>query len=156
MTADTNDELTIIRVFDAPRDQVWRACHETEALKQWWGMPEGAVMPFCEVHFRVGGALHFGTQRAGRPLIWFKCIYREIVAGERLVLEQHLSDKQGNERDSLEWPASTITLRLEDMDGKTRLTVTHAGMASPRATIDDYRQGWSETLDRLSDCLAHR
>jgi len=29
-------------------------------------------------------------------------------------------------------------------------------MASPRATVDNYRQGWSETLDRLADTLAHR
>ena len=156
MSPDASDELTIVRVLNAPREQVWRACREPEALKHWWGMPEGAVMPVCEVDFRVGGTLHFATRRGERPLMWFKCIYLEIVEGERLVLEQHRSDEQGSELDSVEWPASTITLRLEDADGKTRLTVVHAGMVSPRATIDDYRQGWSETLDRLADCLAHR
>jgi uncharacterized protein YndB with AHSA1/START domain len=156
VSADTNNELTIVRVLNAPREQVWRACREADALRQWWGMPEGAVMPFCEVDFRVGGTLHFATRRGERPLMWFKCLYREIVEGERLVLEQHLSDEHGSERDSLEWPGSTITLRLEDMEGKTKLTVVHAGMASRRATIEDYRQGWSETLDRLADCLDHR
>ncbi len=156
MSTDAGNELTIVRVLNATPEQVWRACREPEALRQWWGMPEGAVMPFCEVDFRVGGTLQFGTRRGERPLMWFKCIYLEIVEGERLVLEQHYSDEHGSERDSVEWPASTITLRLEDMGGKTRLTVVHSGMASPRATIDDYRQGWSETLDRLADCLARR
>jgi uncharacterized protein YndB with AHSA1/START domain len=153
MTADPNNELTIIRVLDAPRETVWRAMREVEALRQWWGMPNGAVMPFCEVDFRVGGTLHFGTERGGRPRIWFICRYREIVEGERLVMEQHRSDESGRELDSPEWPASTIALRLEDVDSKTRLTVVHSGMASGRATVDDYRQGWSETLDRLAGVL---
>ena len=156
MSTDASNELTIVRVLNAAPEQVWRACRDPEALKHWWGMPEGAVMPYCEVDFRVGGTLHFGTRRGERPMIWFICHYREIVEGERLVLEQHRSDEHGNERDSLEWPPFTVTLRLEDLGGKTKLTVVHAGMDSPRATIDDYRQGWSETLDRLADRLAHR
>ena len=155
MSADPNDALTIVRVFDAPRSKVWRACREIEALKHWWGMPEGAVMPFCTVDFRVGGVLHVGTRRGDRPLIWFKCIYREIVEGEKLVIEQHLSDSQGNEHDSLEWPVSMITLRLEDEGEKTRLTVLHTGIVSPRATVDNYRQGWTESLDRLEGSLTH-
>jgi hypothetical protein len=80
-------------------------------------------------------------------------IFREIVEGEKLVLEQHLSDEDANEHDSVEWPASMITLCLEDEGEKTRLTVLHTGMASPRATLDDYRQGWSESLDRLEGSL---
>lgn len=156
MSTDPNNELTIVRVLNAPPEQVWRACREPEALRHWWGMPEGAVMPVCEVDFRVGGTLHYGTRRGERPMMWFVCRYLEIVEGERIVLTQHFSDENGAELDSVEWPASTITLRLENLDGKTRLTVVHAGMASPRATVDNYRQGWSETLDRLADTLAHR
>lgn len=155
MTTDSENQLTIVRVFDAPREAVWNACRETEALREWWGMPNGVVMPFCQVDFRVGGSLHFGTQRPGNPMIWFKCDYLEIVEGEKLVMVQHRSDQEGTARDSAEWPASTITLRLEDLDGKTKLTVVHSGMASGRATVDDYRQGWSETLDRLTAILPH-
>ncbi len=154
MKTDPKNELTIVRVLDAPRDKVWRACREVEALRQWWGQPEDATMPFCTVDFRVGGALHFGVERPGHAQIWFKCFYRDIVEGELLVLEQHLSDAAGRELDSAEWPASTITLRLEDRGGKTKLTVVHAGIGFGRATIENYNQGWSETLDRLAACLA--
>lgn len=154
MNADPKNELTIVRILVAPREKVWRACSETDALRQWWGLPSGASMPFCEVDFRVGGALHFMAEQSGGAAIWIKCIYREIVEGRRLVMEQHLSDESGSERDSPEWPASTITLCLEELNGKTKLTVVHAGMASRERPIEQFKEGWSQSLDRLGDSLA--
>lgn len=154
MTADPDNELTIVRVLDAPRAAVWRALREVEALEAWWGMPDGASMPFCEVDFRVGGTLRFAVERPGHPKVWFTCLYLEIVEEKTLVMEQHRSDETGRVLDPPEWPASTISLGLEDLDGKTRLTVVHAGMVSSRATVDDYRQGWSESLGRLVGHLA--
>jgi uncharacterized protein YndB with AHSA1/START domain len=154
MNTGPKNELTIVRVLDAPRDKVWRACREPDALKQWWGQPKDATMPFCKVDFRVGGALHFGVELPDGREVWIKCIYREIVEGERLVLEQHLSNENGSELDSPGWPASTITLRFEDMSGKTKLTVVHAGMASERHAVEDYKEGWSQSLDWLRGHLA--
>ena len=108
-------------------------------------MPQGVTMTFCELEFGVGGEMHFANQSLGKEPMWFKYVYREIIEGEELVVEQHRSDEAGSERDSPEWPASVIALRLEDLDGKTRLTVVHKGMVSERATVDDHRQGWSES-----------
>jgi len=154
MTASSKDELTIVRLLDAPREKVWRACRETDALKEWWGQPRGATMPVCKVDFRVGGTLHFQVLNPGGPTIWIKCIYREIVEGERLVMEQHHSDENGKELDSPDWPASTISLHLESVDGKTKLTVVQAGMVSAAHPIDQYQAGWSQSLDRLRVHLA--
>ncbi|HEX4302106.1 MAG TPA: SRPBCC domain-containing protein [Rhizomicrobium sp.] len=154
MTADTENRLTIVRVLGAPREKVWRALREPEALAQWWGLPDGAAMPTCTIDFRVGGALHCRILHDGAE-IWFKWIYREIVEGEWLVMEQHFSDAAGRELDSAARPVSTITLRLEDMDGKTKLTVTQAGMASGVHPVEAYKQGWSESLGRLAESLAH-
>lgn len=156
MTTAPKNELTIIRVLDAPREKVWRACREPDALKQWWGQPRRAAMPTCKVDFRVGGSLHCEIEPPDGTRIWFKWIYREIVEGERLVLEQHLSDAIGRELDSPARPASTITLRLEDVGGKTRLTITHAGMASEAYPVEMFKEGWSQSLDRLAESLTDR
>jgi uncharacterized protein YndB with AHSA1/START domain len=154
MTTDLKNELTIVRVLDAPRARVWRAFREIDALKQWWGLPDGATMPSCTVDFRLGGAMHCQIEAPGGPEVWFKWIYREIVEGERFVLEQHFSDTNGRELDSSERPVSTITLSLEDMNGKTKLTVVHSDMASEKFPVEDYEQGWSESLSRLAVSLA--
>jgi uncharacterized protein YndB with AHSA1/START domain len=153
MTTDTKNELTIVRVLDAPRDKVWRACRDREALREWWGQPKGATMPFCEVDFRVGGISRFGCEFEGRE-IWVKGVYRKIVEGETLVIEQHMTDSAGRELNSPTWPASMITLRLEDLGHKTKLTVTHADMASEENPIERFQEGWSQSLDRLAESLA--
>jgi uncharacterized protein YndB with AHSA1/START domain len=155
MTSDPKDELTIVRVLNAPREKVWRACSEVEALTQWWGLPDDASMLACTIDFRVGGALHIGVQMPGRPTMWFKSTYREIVEGETIVMVQQLSDATGNLLETPDWPPATITLRFEDVDGKTRLTVVHSGIASGLATIENFRGGWSESLDRLVRLLTH-
>jgi uncharacterized protein YndB with AHSA1/START domain len=111
-------------------------------------------MPVCKVDFRVGGTLLFKVALPDGAIFWFKTIYREIVAGEWLVLEQHFSDETGAELDSTDRPTSTITLRLEDANGKTKLTVTQAGMASELHAVEDFEAGWSQSLDRLVASLA--
>ncbi|HEX9808116.1 MAG TPA: SRPBCC domain-containing protein, partial [Alphaproteobacteria bacterium] len=50
----TSREITITRVFDAPRELVWKAWTEPETFKQWWG-PKGYTTPSCRIDFRVGG-----------------------------------------------------------------------------------------------------
>lgn len=156
MNTALKNELTIVRMLNAPREKVWRACSEPEALRQWWGQPDGATMPYCKVDFRVGGSLHIEVALPDGPKMWFKWIYREIVEGESLVLvlEQHASDEKGREIDTPERPASTITLRFEDVNGKTKMTIVHAGMASEENTVEMFEEGWSQSLDRLADSLA--
>ena len=52
-TAPATKDFVISRVFDAPRDLVWKAHSKLEGLKHWWG-PKG----FTWVT---------GTAMAGRP-----------------------------------------------------------------------------------------
>ena len=54
--AEKSDEFIISRVFDAPRERVWKAWTEAERLKQWWG-PAGFTNPVCKVDARQGGAI---------------------------------------------------------------------------------------------------
>ena len=47
----TEQELVITRVFDAPRDLVWKAW--TVDMAKWSG-PRGFTMPFSEADIRPG------------------------------------------------------------------------------------------------------
>src|SRR5262249_57658906 len=49
-------EITITRVFDAPRATVFRAWTDANQLAQWWG-PKGFTNPVCEIEARVGEAI---------------------------------------------------------------------------------------------------
>ena len=54
-SVNTEGELEVTRVFDAPRSLVWRCWTEAELLKQWFG-PEGFTIPRCTIDLRVGGS----------------------------------------------------------------------------------------------------
>ena len=47
-------EISITRIFAAPRDLVWRAWTEAEQLAQWF-MPHGFTVPECVMDLRPGG-----------------------------------------------------------------------------------------------------
>jgi uncharacterized protein YndB with AHSA1/START domain len=49
-------EVTITRVFDAPRALVFKAWTDPKHLAKWWG-PQGYTNPVCEFDARVGGVI---------------------------------------------------------------------------------------------------
>jgi uncharacterized protein YndB with AHSA1/START domain len=50
-------ELTITRVFDAPRALDFKGWTDAKMLAQWFG-PEGFTNPVCTCDARVGGEIH--------------------------------------------------------------------------------------------------
>lgn len=150
--------LLITRVFDAPRELVFRAWTEPERLARWWG-PRGFIVPFCTIDLRPGGAIHFMMRSPAGQEIWCKGIYREIVEPERIVCTSSFSDPEGNLVPptayglGADWPAETlVTVTFEDDAGKTRLTLRQTG-TPPGAQREDTRAGWNQSLDRLADYL---
>lgn len=154
----TRRGLVITRVFDAPRSLVFKAWTEPEHLAQWWGQPKGATMPVCTVDLRVGGTIHFCVKQPDGNTIWGKGIYRQIVAPERLVFLHYFSDEHGNIVDPPPGmpKESVITATFTERDGKTTVTVEHAGVEqTPPEMQQAYQMGWGESLDRLAADLAN-
>jgi uncharacterized protein YndB with AHSA1/START domain len=141
-------ELTITRVFDAPRELVWSAWTDPSHLSRWWG-PKGFTCIVWEADLRPGGRYRFGMRSPEGNDIWNRGEYREVVAPRRLVLQGGWTDKDGNPTS----PVMTTAITLEQDGGKTRLTLHGAGFESVSAR-DSHHGGWSSTLDCLADYLA--
>lgn len=149
--------LVLTRMFDAPRDLVFRAWTQPEHLVHWWGQPNGATMPHCRVDLRVGGALHYCVHLPDGQLIWGKGVYREIVEPERLVFADYFSDEQGNVVEPPPGlPKETLVIAtFEEHGGKTKVTIEHVGVEqASEQNRQLYRQGWADSLDRLAARLA--
>ncbi len=146
--APSGPELVITRIFDVPRDLVWRAWTDPEHLARWWG-PKGFTCVLWEADVRVGGRYRFGMRGPDGNDIWNQGEYREVVPPERLVLAGGWTDADGN----LTSPVMTTTVTLEEEGGKTRLTLHGTGFESASAR-DSHRGGWSSTLECLADYLA--
>ncbi|WP_237690938.1 SRPBCC domain-containing protein [Paenibacillus caui] len=160
LTSVQGHTFKLARIFDAPRELVFKAFTEPEHLKKWWG-PRGWTLTVCNIDFRPGGTWHYCMKCIDKSQgdfygyeSWGKAVYREIVPEEKIVYTDYFSDAEGNESDGL--PPSEITLLFEEYEGKTKV-VSHAQFGSAEAlksVIDmGMEQGITETWDRLAEHL---
>lgn len=152
-------EIVITRVFDTPRDLVFKAWTDPDHLKRWWG-PKVFTTPYCTVDLRVGGLFRYCMRSPDGQDFWGRGIFREIVPPQRLVYVDEFTDADGNPVPAShygmegDWPPETlVTVTFEAEDGRTRMTLRHAGM--PAGTHGEMAQaGWTESIDRLEAMLA--
>ncbi len=151
-------ELVITRVFDAPRELVFRAWTEPEHLVRWWG-PNGFTTPVCKIDLRPGGVWHLCMRSPDGRDYWSKGIYREIVVPERIVTTDFFSDEDGNLVQPAQyglpadWPAEMLlTVTFTEQEGRTKLTVRQSvslALARSIGAVD----GWNQSFDRLAEQL---
>jgi uncharacterized protein YndB with AHSA1/START domain len=139
--------ITITRVFDAPRERVWREWTEPERFADWFGGPQSEVpLSSVSMDVRPGGSWR-ATMFAGpaRREIQWKGEYREVAAPERLVLT--FSDQPGEN----EYELVTVVL-TELSDGRTEMFFEQRG----RMSAEQYKRagdGWSGFFDRMAEHL---
>ncbi len=144
--------VTIARVFDAPRDLVWRMWTEPEHMAQWWG-PKTFANPVCELDVRPGGRIWI-VMRGPKGSAYdddfpMSGTFHEVVKPSRLVFTAIAEDKQGH---PLLRAHTTVTF---DVHGdQTRLTV-HAkavGLApvAPQM-LAGMDAGWRQSLEKLAE-----
>jgi len=140
-------ELITTRVFEAPREVVFKAWTDPAQLKRWWG-PKGFTNPVCEVDVRPGGAIRIHMRAPDGVVYPMTGVFHEVAEPERLVFTSSALDQNG---EPLFEVLNTVT--LADEGGKTKLTVRASvtkvrGQAAPH--LSGMEQGWSEALDRLA------
>ena len=166
MPAETNSaDFVISRVFNAPRDLIWKCFTEPERMKEWFG-PKGSVVVASKMDLRVGGIYHGAMRDPTGRVMWAKFVYREIVASQRLVWVHSFSDEAGGlTRHPLSptWPLELLTTVIfEDAGaGKTKVTLRWSPLnatAEEQQTFDAARDGmtggWNGSFERLDAYLA--
>jgi uncharacterized protein YndB with AHSA1/START domain len=143
-----SEGIAITRVFDAPREQVWKEWTEPERFADWYGGSEAEV-PASSVSMEVreGGrwrlTMFYGPER--HEIRW-KGEYREVVEPERLVFT--VSDQPGEDSWEL------VTVVLTDLgDGRTEMQFSQRGSLPPEV-YERAGQGWAKFFDRLAERLA--
>ena len=108
-------DLVMERIFDAPRELVWKVMNDPERISNWWG-PHGYTTTVEEMDVRPGGRWRFVQHTTGGEDVPFKGEYLEVVPPERLVQTFVFDVEPFNNE------AAITTLTLEDLGGRTKLT----------------------------------
>ena len=140
-------ELTITRIFDAPRELVFKAWTEHDRLMQWL-CPKNFTVLFAEMDLRPGGAWRSGMRSPEGEEYVARGVYREIVEPERLVFTHAWEDEQGKPGNE-----TLVTVTLAERGEKTMMTFAQAGLLSVDSR-DSHAEGWNEAFDNLSAHLA--
>ena len=159
-TASEVERMVVMRVFDAPRELVWKAWTEPKYVMHWWG-PKGFTAPVCQIDFRVGGKSLCCMKSPDGQEFWNGGEYHEIVLHEKIVSSMYFSDSEGNkvepaqlgiEHEAIEG-ACDVTL-FEDLgDGRTKLT--HIGNEPMDSARDSGQlEGWNQILDKVAAVVA--
>jgi uncharacterized protein YndB with AHSA1/START domain len=150
------DRMVVTRIFDAPRELVWKAWTDSKYVMQWWG-PKGFTAPFCQIDFRVGGKFLCCMRTPDGQEFWNAGEYHEIVLHEKIVSSMYFADSNGNkvepehygiEHEAIE-DACDVTL-FEDLgNGRTKLTfIGNEPMES--AKNSGQLEGWKQILDKIA------
>jgi len=142
-------EITLTRIYDAPRDEVWAMWTEADHIKEWWG-PDGFSVGAVESDPRPGGVLTIvmvgpefeQTMRAR---------YSEVDVGQKLVVESVVHTPDGEPFiDS----AHVVTFR--SLGERTEVTVNaRASVFDPAGlgALAGMKAGWNQSLQCLDDAL---
>jgi uncharacterized protein YndB with AHSA1/START domain len=106
-------QITITRSFDAPRDLVFKAFTDPEAVSQWWGLRDSQTV-VDELDPRPGGRWRFVERSDDGSEDAFHGVYHEASAPERIVYTFEYEGMPGH--------VLLETITFEERDGRTLMT----------------------------------
>ena len=130
--------LVITRIFDAPRELVWKAWTDPRFVMQWWG-PKGFTSPSCEIDLCVGGRYLFCMRAPDGQEFWSGGEYTEIIAPEKIVAILFYADKNGKVE-----PADSNDVEVRDV-------VTFEEIGSSQTKLTFKRSHWDVGEDTGSN-----
>jgi uncharacterized protein YndB with AHSA1/START domain len=142
----TDQEILITRIFDAPREQVFRAWTDPDEVAAWYG-PAHIDVPRESVRIdaRVGGRWEVTmVPRGGGDGFAIGYEIVELVEPELLVMR---SDPIPGQPDR-----TVVRVELHDHGAKTRMTLSDGPL--PAAGRDHAEAGYHGALDKLAAHLA--
>ena len=141
-------EVLMTRVFDAPRDLVFKAFTDPRHIPQWWG-PKNLTTVVDKMDVKAGGLWRFVQRDQQGNEFAFHGVYHEIMSPERIVNTFEYEGTPGH--------VALETARFEALpDGKTRYTASSVFQSV--ADRDDMvrsgmESGARESMERFADLL---
>jgi uncharacterized protein YndB with AHSA1/START domain len=149
VTTPSDVEVTITRVFDAPRALVFDAFTKPALVKRWLLGPPGWTMPVCDIDLKVGGSIRYVWRHPERGDMAMSGTFRKIERPDRLVhTELFDQDWTGGE--------TTVTTTFIEQRGKTTvaMTILYASREARDAAMKTgMTTGMAQSYEKLDELL---
>jgi uncharacterized protein YndB with AHSA1/START domain len=146
--AAADQEVLITRIFEAPRERVFRAWTDPEEVAAWFG-PEHFDTPRERIHIdlRVGGRYELAmVQRGGGAEFAIGYEILELVEPELIVLRSDPMPEVGMHEHTV------VRVQFHDHGAKTRMTLSDSPY--PPEGRGPAEAGWRAAFDKLAALVA--
>ena len=148
VTLPADDQIKVVREFDAPANLVYRAVTEPELVKRWWGCQRGA-MTVTEIDVRVGGKWRYVMDASTGQEVGFHGEFREIIPNERIVQTEAYEGIPDPDES-----ANVKTMTLVEADGRTTMELLIQCISKESRDMQiasGMEEGMQESCDDLED-----
>jgi len=145
-----DNEIRLIRIYDATAKQVWSAWADPEQVALWWG-PRGFTLTTHSKHLKTGGTWAYTMHGPDGTNYENKTQYLEVIEHSRLVYDHGGNDERP--------PLFRVTVNFTERGGRTTMDMTMSlPTAEAAAQTRKYVRaaGGETTWDRLAEHLARR
>ena len=111
VSATANRELSMTRLFNAPRKLMWEVWTKPEHIKNWWG-PNGFTNTIFTMDVKNGGVWDFIMHGPDGTDYKNKNVFAEVIKPEKIIYD-HISD-----------PIHRTTITFVEQGNKTLVTMT--------------------------------
>ncbi len=140
-------DIIVTRVFDAPREVVFKAFSDPDLIPNWWG-PRRYTTEIDRMEVKPGGLWRFINRDPDGNVYAFKGVYHDVVAPERVILTFEFEGMPGQ--------VSLETATFEEVEGKTRfvgVSVFQSVEDRDAMVQSGMEEGARETYDRLAEVI---
>ena len=156
-------ELVIIKEFDAPKETVFNAFANAEALSQWWG-PPSVPITVVKFDFVPDGIFLYKAEMQGQ-IMWGRFVYKQINKPDLLEFISSFSDKNGGiirAPFSDKFPLEVFNrFEFSEQNGKTTITLKGYPINASEEEMQMFvqatagmQQGFAGTFSQLESYLA--
>jgi uncharacterized protein YndB with AHSA1/START domain len=153
--SNTGTTLQIRRVFQAPREKVFRAWTELQAVEQWMcrDVPSHRVsFPLFNAHPGGGYMIEVTDSKTGAEYIGTG-VYREVKPPEKIVFTWKWTLKRAGGGETSLHPETEVTVEFFEQGRSTEVVLTHRGFLATKE-FDETNTGWNGCFDVLVNYLA--
>lgn len=148
---ESEADLVIIRIIDAPARLVFKAWTDQWLLAKWWG-PKDFTNPLCELDVKPEGRIRIDMRGPDGKVYPMGGMFHQIIEPRRLVFSSTAFED--------EWGEAKLknlnTVQFEDQNGKTRMTLCVQILKETdevASSIEGMPLEWNESLDKLETLI---
>lgn len=149
-----NKKVLVIREFDAPVEDVWKAWTDSSLLDQWWA-PKPWKAKTKSMDFREGGFWLYCMMGPDGTQTWARVDYQTIELHKRFTAVDSFCDENGHVTErfpNMQWSNSFSSM---PNGSKVEVDITFSSEADLQKIIEmGFEQGFSMALGNLDELLA--